>query len=92
MGLALVNSLSYNSAAESQSIWSAIGNNSHHSISNDKPFALMELGSHDGINYIDDAWGGGVKGVKQAKKWLEGSYNLWKQWTGYLIEDALEPH
>ena len=47
---------------------------------------------HDGVEYIDETWGGSTKGIDQAKKWLEGSYDLWKQWTGYLVEDALEPH
>ncbi|KAF1843125.1 glutaminase A [Cucurbitaria berberidis CBS 394.84] len=92
MGLALVNSLSYNSDVESQSIWSTVGNDADYDDSSEKPFALMNIGSHGGIEYIDEAWGGGTKGVKQARKWLEGSYELWKQWTGYLVEDALEPH
>lgn len=92
MGLALVNSLSYNSDIESQSIWSTVGNNAGYNEADEKPFTLLNLGSHDGIDYIDETWGGGAKGVKQAKKWLEGSYELWKQWTGYLVEDALEPH
>lgn len=92
MGLALVNSLSYGSEDEAQSIWSTIGNSSHVSVESEKAFPLTNLGTHDGIAHIDDTWGGGAKGVKQAKKWLEGSYDLWKQWTGYLVEFSLEPH
>jgi len=92
MGLALVNSLSYNSKTEAQSVWSTVGTESDYSDVSERPFALTNVGSHDGIDYVDDVWGGGAKGVKQAKKWLEGSYELWKQWTGYLVEDALEPH
>lgn len=92
MGLALVNSLTYNSEADAQSIWSAIGEDGDISDADAKPFGLTALGTHEGIDYIDDSWGGGAKGIKQAKKWLEGSYDLWKQWTGYLVEDALEPH
>ncbi|KAJ4361805.1 hypothetical protein N0V83_010746 [Neocucurbitaria cava] len=91
MGLALVNSLSYNSDAESQSIWSTVGNDVETSTVGEKPFALA-LGDHNGVEYIDGSLGGGTKGIEQAKKWLEGSYELWKQWTGYLVEDALEPH
>jgi hypothetical protein len=88
MGLALVNSLTYSSDEESQSIWSTVGENDG-LVSKNSAFALQ---THEDVNYLDDSWGGGAKGVKQAKKWLEGSYDLWKQWTGYLVEDALEPH
>ncbi|KAL5116438.1 hypothetical protein ACEQ8H_005674 [Pleosporales sp. CAS-2024a] len=89
MGLALVNSLTYDSDDEAQSIWSTFGDKAENMDESAKPFALQ---THEGVNYLDDTWGGGAKGVKQAKKWLEGSYELWKQWTGYLVEDALEPH
>ncbi|KAH3969158.1 hypothetical protein HBH92_165070 [Parastagonospora nodorum] len=89
MGLALVNSLTYSSDEESQSIWSTIGDKTDRMGEEEKPFALQ---THEDVNYLDDSWGGGAKGVKQAKKWLDGSYDLWKQWTGYLVEDALEPH
>ncbi|KAF2275517.1 glutaminase A [Westerdykella ornata] len=92
MGLALVNSLTYGSPDEAQSLWSTVGDQTYRSGEDDKPFALTTLGSHDGIEHIDDTWGGGVKGIDQAKKWVEGSYDLWKQWTGYLVEYSLEPH
>jgi hypothetical protein len=87
MGLALVNSLTYSSETESQSVWSTVGNDAEYKLGN--AFALQ---THEALNFIDDTWGGGAKGIKQAKEWLEGSYDLWKQWTGYLVEDALEPH
>ncbi|KAH8701315.1 glutaminase A [Phaeosphaeriaceae sp. PMI808] len=89
MGLALVNSLTYNSDTEAQSIWSTLGDKADHLREDNKPFALQ---AHEHEDYLDDTWGGGTKGVNQAKRWLEGSYELWKQWTGYLVEDALEPH
>ncbi|KAH9861248.1 hypothetical protein IAQ61_010985 [Plenodomus lingam] len=94
MGLALVNSLTYNNDAEAQSVWSSVGNDAPQRATGttEKPFALTSIGSHNDIDYIDETWGGGTKGVEQAKAWLEGSYELWKQWTGYLVEDALEPH
>lgn len=92
MGLALINSMSYSSDADAQSIWSTVGDDTDTVDTNEKPFALTNIGEHGGMMYIDDTWGGHSKGIKQAKKWLEGSYDLWKQWTGYLVEDALEPH
>lgn len=91
MGLALVNSMSYSSDAESQSIWSTVGNKGYHAES-DSPFSLTSLSTYDGIDNIDDTWGGGAKGAKQAQRWLKQSYSLWKQWTGYLVEFSLEPH
>jgi hypothetical protein len=87
MGLALVNSLTYSSDVEAQSLWSTVGDDSYAPEGN--AFALQ---THEGVDFLDDTWGGGTKGIKQAEKWLEGSYELWKQWTGYLVEDALEPH
>jgi hypothetical protein len=92
MGLALINSMSYSSDADAQSIWSTVGDDTDTTDSNEKPFALTSISEYNGISHIDPTWGGAAKGTKQAKKWLEGSYDLWKQWTGYLVEDALEPH
>ncbi|KAF2106086.1 glutaminase A [Lophiotrema nucula] len=92
MGLSLVNSMTYDTDEEAQSIWSTVGDKSDFTALNEKAFALSNLSTVDGIAYIDDTWGGGAKGIKQAKKWLDGSYNLWKQWTGYLVEDTLYPH
>jgi len=89
MGLALVNSLTYGADEEAQSIWSTVGVASDDIDDTENAFALR---THEELDYLDDTWGGGAKGIKQAKKWLDGSYDLWKQWTGYLVEDALEPH
>ena len=91
MGLALVNSMTYDTDKEAQSVWSTVGDKSTFNAENKKPFALTNLGSHEGIENIDDSWGGGTKGADQAKKWLGGSYDIWKQWTSYLVEFALEP-
>ncbi|KAF2665001.1 glutaminase A [Microthyrium microscopicum] len=44
------------------------------------------------VDYIDAGWGGSHKGSSQALQWLDRSYGLLKQWTGYLVEFSLEPH
>ena len=91
MGLALVNSLLYDTATAGSSVWMTTGSehvSSHPEIS---PFALTHLGEQDGIAYIDDRWGGSTKGRKQAQKWVQKSYRLWKGWTTYLVEFSLEP-
>lgn len=92
MGLALVNSLTYGSGHESQSIWSALGGDHVPQPNDATPFALSTLNHHDEIVGLDDRWGGSAQGLKQARKWLEKSYSLWKQWTGYLVDYSLEPH
>ncbi|TKA72918.1 hypothetical protein B0A49_08391 [Cryomyces minteri] len=93
MGLALVNSLSYGSGHEAPSIWSALGSGDYNAESTtESVFALSALEVRDGIQGLDDRWGGEAMGAHQAKKWLGKSYRLWKQWTGYLVEFTLEPH
>lgn len=93
MGLALVNSLKYGLGYEPQSQWSALGSQDYvESNEADSAFPLTSLGIMEGAGHIDDSWGGGAKGIKQAEKWLKKSYPIWKQWTTYLVEFSLEPH
>lgn len=44
---------------------------------------------------MDRPWGHGqgveTSDLKQAQKWVRKSYKLWKQWTVYLVDEALEP-
>lgn len=46
-------------------------------------------------NGLDRPWSYGqdveTTDLKEAQKWVGKSYKLWKQWTVYLIEEALEP-
>ncbi|PQE16000.1 glutaminase A protein [Rutstroemia sp. NJR-2017a WRK4] len=85
MGLALVNSLKYDT--QPASIWSDVGAQASVEFS-DNAFPLYA--DADGM---DDTVGGPVnsKGEKQARKWVEKSYKLWKQWTGYLVRETLIP-
>ncbi|THX91510.1 putative glutaminase [Aureobasidium pullulans] len=92
MGLALVNSLTYGSGPEAQSVWSALGSDHIPQPNEESPFALGTLENRDHIVGLDDRWGGSAQGLKQARKWLDKSYGLWKQWTSYLVEYSLEPH
>ncbi|KAL1600663.1 hypothetical protein SLS60_007051 [Paraconiothyrium brasiliense] len=91
MGLALVNSMMYKSDQGAQSMWSTVGNKDETGAETDHRFTLNDLSTYDGIAYIDSSWGGGEKGARQATKWLERSFPLWKQWTSYLVEFAKEP-
>jgi len=86
MGLALVNSLKYDT--EPASIWSAAGISVDAEPSSGSSFPLYV--DSEGM---DDTFGGPIfsKGEKQARKWVESSYKLWKQWTGYLVREALIP-
>ncbi len=94
MGLALVNSLSYQSSETAQSPWSALGESKsvQELDENASPFSLpATLETRDGVFGLDDQFGGATS-QHQAKKWLAKSYGLWKQWTGYLVEYSLYPH
>ncbi|KAI9692114.1 MAG: hypothetical protein M1822_006344 [Bathelium mastoideum] len=93
MGLALVNSLDYGAGQDAQSVWSSQGSSllSMEQITGN-PFALY-IENEGEVPGLDDSWGGpqNSKGLHQASRWLGRSYELWKQWTGYLIEYTLEP-
>ena len=91
MGLAVVNSLMYNTDVAAGSLWSSLGSQNFDSNPETSPFSLLALEERDGVVGLDDSWGGSTKGVKQAQKWLHRSYKLWKQWSGYLVEYSLEP-
>lgn len=85
MGLALVNSLKYDT--KPASIWSSTGN--QHILQTERGSLPLHIDG-DGM---DSTFGGPVSatGEKQARKWVERSYKLWKQWTGYLVREALIP-
>lgn len=85
MGLALINSLKYDT--KPASVWFG---------SEENPmFEYAESAFPLDVNTegIDDSWGGPIsaKGDKQAQKWIGKSYKLWKQWTGYLVRETLIP-
>ena len=91
MGLAIVNSLQYDTDFTAGSVWSTLGSESFDENPDSSAFSLKSLEEREGIIGFDDSWGGSTKGVKQAQKWVNRSYKLWKQWTGYLVEYSLEP-
>ncbi|KAJ5692807.1 hypothetical protein N7462_002230 [Penicillium macrosclerotiorum] len=92
MGLAIANSLQYEDSSEASSIWAAQGSpRAAFSTLSSGLFPLDDLQVRSGIAHQDSKWGGGVHGQRLAKKWVQRSYRLWKQWTGYLVEFSLEP-
>lgn len=86
LGLALVNSLRYDT--QSASIWSQSGKDTLVESEYGGAFPLYVDGEG-----LDDTFGGSIssKGERQARKWVENSYSLWKKWTGYLVREALIP-
>ena len=90
MGLALVNSLIHDTGSAS-AVWATREPDWVDPVPGHSAFALTNLGEVEGIDFIDDSWGGSTKGIKQAQKWVERSYSLWKQWTGYLVDFSLRP-
>lgn len=93
MGLALVNSLIYDDDSISGSVLASLGTSVYEESGSDSVFHLNMLETRDGIAGLDDRWGGShhQKGIKQARRYLERSYRLWKQWTGYLVDYSLTP-
>ena len=91
MGLALINSLRYDNGVHSGSIWSSLGEDDADPNPRASAFSLRNLEERDNVWGLDDRWGGLSKGNKQAQKWVQQSYRLWKQWTGYLVEYSLRP-
>ena len=91
MGLAIVNSLKYSAGDDSGSVWANMGSDVFDNDPDSGAFSLKNLEERDGVIGLDDSWGGSTKGVKQARKWIERSYRLWRQWTGYLVEFSLTP-
>lgn len=92
MGLAIVNSLKYDSPDAAGSRWSSLGSDSMDAHPEHSAFALTNLGTEGDVFGLDDRWGGSTKGIKQAQKWIGSRYRLWRQWTGYLVDFTLEPH
>lgn len=91
MGLAMVNSLRYTNDSAASSIWSTLGVSPKVSEPHTGYFPLGELQALSGIDQQDGKWGGGAEGERLAEKWVQRSYRLWTQWTGYLVEYSLEP-
>ncbi|MCJ1377903.1 hypothetical protein MMC17_000999 [Xylographa soralifera] len=92
LGLALVNSLQYDTSDSAGSIWATIGSDAFDTYPESSAFSLNISSNGNTMFGLDDRWGGSTKGTKQAEKWVKKSYTLWKQWTEYLIEFTLEPH
>lgn len=93
MGLALINSLIYDDQSTSGSIWASLGDSAFAEPDTLSPFPLTALESRDGMTGLDDRWGGRDhhKGRRQARRYIERTYTLWKQWTGYLVDYTLAP-
>lgn len=51
----------------------------------------LKLETEHGISKIDAPWVPDGKGSQVAEQWVQRYYKMWKQWTEYLIESALEP-
>lgn len=92
MGLALVNSLRHSEPGELTSLWTVGDQLGPESVSSETPLFPLHLRTIEGIDKQDGPWGGSGHGLELARKWVQRSYRLWKQWTGYLVADALEPH
>ncbi|EAS32753.3 glutaminase [Coccidioides immitis RS] len=92
MTLAVVNSLRYPARAAGEETLHSRG-----VIDGDDPippvtgiFPLVPLQTSNGIDKIDTPWIDDGS-VSRAREWVDRSYTLIKQWTGYLVEFSLLP-
>jgi hypothetical protein len=97
MGLAVVNSLRYLPDSDTSVPWhpnSVVQPKAGKRKPEDPDtglFPLTDLRTIDGVDRLDGTWGVGQQSSDDARKWVERSYRLFKQWTGYLIDFSLEP-
>lgn len=92
LGLALVNSLRYSDNQDSISLWATHGAMALDSSQEEAhPFSLLNLQRIADVSHQDGKWGGRNHGANHARQWVQRSYRLWKQWTGYLVDFSLEP-
>lgn len=88
MGLAVVNSLRYEAPKNHEHISSKVETPKDRNSSGS--FPLLDLQTNGNITQLDGAWVD-ADGAKRARKWVKKSYQLWKQWTGYLVKYSLLP-
>lgn len=91
MGLAVVNSLRYPPNGEDPAPWHPDDMDRESGHESHGLFPLIELQTSNGIDKLDSIWGEGATFINQGRKWVEKSYKLWKQWTGYLVDYSLQP-
>ena len=93
MGLSLVHSLIEGAATKVNRLGETFVNIFPDSADSDvSPFALhLDTSNPEGIHGLDTPWVDAQKSLGAGKSWLKKSYKLWKQWTEYLVDYALEP-
>lgn len=85
MGLALVNAYKYDTQPAFLSLQSR-------DVQISQKVQATSIFDENGIDRVWSHGGGvGTTDLKQAQDWVRKSYKLWKQWTVYLIDEALEP-
>ncbi|KAF3491576.1 glutaminase [Arthroderma uncinatum] len=92
MGLAIVNSLRFPPDSKGTAPWYPGSLETRAAEPDAGLFPLRDLQTVGGIDKLDSVWGVGPDATNLARKWVDKSYRLWRQWTGYLVEFSLEPH
>jgi len=92
MGLALANSLRHDVTEKARYVKPLLRVNEPQVLRGEvKPFALRFDQGLNGMAALDESLHADDKGKTLAKEWVRKSYPIWKQWTEYLIDYALEP-
>lgn len=93
LGLSLVHSVIEGASTKFYSLGETFANVFTSSVDdNAGAFPLQVIQDQaSGIDNLDRPWADAEKALSAGKSWLNKSYKLWKQWTEYLVEFALEP-
>lgn len=92
MGLALVNSFRYQNKDIAVDLHSLRNLTAGYEpgLAMPKVFTL-QFKDDSAVKYIDGQRSD-MEAMELARKWVNRSYRLWKQWTWYLVDYSLEPH
>ena len=91
MGLALVNSFRHQNKNSGSSLHGVEGCVAECAPESATPKAFSLRFKEDASVKFLDAQASEFEAMENAKEWVNRSYRLWKQWTGYLVDYSLEP-
>jgi Domain of unknown function (DUF1793)/Domain of unknown function (DUF4965)/Domain of unknown function (DUF5127) len=91
MGLALVNSFRYQSKTGGIDNFPSNRHREGLGLDSEATKAFTLQYANDSTMQYLDAQASDYDAMENAKKWINRSYRLWKQWTGYLVDYSLEP-
>lgn len=92
MGLALVNAFRYpnKNAANGSTLLNRVTADIPSDVKTSPKIFSLQFKDDPTVQYLDAEYSD-VHAMDKAKQWVNRSYTLWKQWTGYLVDYSLRP-